>query len=278
MRLRLPILAVALLWFASDRELLLIAPAVRRLQFAAAADLEARYVDPAQAPRLAAYLRQRPPEWITVAPLLATRLSDELHFPVGYNWAAVDLSPVNNSTPPPPTTAELSADQQDHFGIGPIAVADNAATIPIRRFGLLENAEAPVAQTFQIVRSAPTLVFDLRDCHDAVPGTVLLWASYLFPEQIQWTTLQYRGFTEEYWTLPEVAGPRFNGSVAVLTSARTSASCQSFAFHLQAHRRARVVGETAPGLFSARRQFTEHFWVLLPEAKPLDVPYHQIRP
>ncbi len=268
MRLRFPILAVALLWFATDRELLLIAPAVRRIQFAAASDLEARFVDPVQASRLAAYLRQRLPEWITVAPLLTARLSAELAIPVGYNWAAVELSPVNNATPPPPTVAELSVDQQDHFGIGPITLADGAATIPIRRFGLLENAEVPVAQAFETVRSAPSLVFDLRDCHAAVPGTVLLWASYLFPEQIHWTTLQYRGFTEEYWTLPKVSGPRFAGPVVVLTSARTSQACQGFAFALQAHRRARVVGETTPGQFSARRQVTQHFWLLLPEARP----------
>ena len=275
MRLRLPILAFSLLWFATDRELLLIAPAVRRIQFAAASDLEARYVDPVQAPRLAAYLRQRPPEWLTVAPLLAARLSAELAFPVGYNWSAAELSPVSNATPPPPTAAELSADQQDHLGVGPITFTADAATIPLRRFGLLENAAAPAAQVFQTVRDAPSLAFDLRDCQDAVPGTALLWASYLFPEQIHWATLQYRGFTEEYWTLPIVAGPRYNGPVVVLTSARTSPACQSFAFSLQALRRARVVGPTAPGLFSARRQVTEHFWLLLPEAKPLDGPYRK---
>ena len=275
MRLRLPILAIVLLWFVTDRELLLIAPAVRRIQFAAASDLEARYVDPAQAPRLAAYLRQRPPEWVTLAPLLAARLSVELPFPVGYNWSAQELSPVNNATPPPPTADELSADQQDHFGIGPITVAADVATIPLRRFGLLENAEAPIAQAFATVRSAPSLVFDLRNCKDAVPGTALLWASYLFPEQMYWATLQYRGFTEEYWTLPKVAGPRFNGPVTVLTSARTSAACQGFAYSLQALGRARVIGETAPGLFSARRQVAEHFWLHLPEAKPSDGPYRK---
>ncbi len=275
MRLRLPILAIVVLWFVTDRELLLIAPAVRRIQFAAASDLEARYVDPVQAPRLAAYLRQRPPEWVTLAPLLAARLSAELPFPVGYNWSALELSPVNNATPPPPTTDELSADQQDHFGIGPITVAADAATIPLRRFGLLENAEAPIAQAFATVRSASSLVFDLRNCQDAVPGTALLWASYLFPEQIYWATLQYRGFTEEYWTLPKVAGPRYHGPVTVLTSARTSAACQGFAYSLQALGRARVIGETAPGLFSARRQVTEHFWLQLPEAKPSDEPYRK---
>jgi Peptidase family S41 len=275
LRLRLPILAVVLLWFATDRELLLTAPAVRRIQFAAASDLEARYVDPAQASRLGAYLRHRPPEWVTLAPLLAVRLSAELRFPVGYNWAAQELSPVNNATPPPPTADERSADQRDHFGIGPITVAADAATIPIRRFGLLENAEAPIAQAFATVRSAPNLVFDLRNCQDAVPGTALLWASYLFPEQIYWATLQYRGFTEEYWTLPKVTGPRFTGPVTVLTSARTASACQGFAFALQAHRRATIVGETAPGLFSARRQVTEHFWLLLPEARPWDEPYRK---
>ena len=277
MRLRLPILAVSLLWLATDRELLLIAPVVRRIQFAAASDLEARYVDPAQAPRLAAYLRQRSPEWLTVAPLLAARLSAELNFPVGYHWSALELSPVNNATPPPPTAAELSADQQDRFGIGPIAIAAGTATIPLRRFGLLENAEVPIAQAFQTVRSAPSLTFDLRDCQGAVPGTALLWASYLFPEQIHWATLQYRGFTEEYWTLPKVAGPRFAGPVVVLTSARTSAACQGFAFSLQAHRRARLVAEApvGPGFFSARRQVTEHFSLLLPEATPSDVPYRK---
>ena len=66
-----------------------------------------------------------------------------------------------------------------------------------------------------------------------------------------------------------------NGPVTVLTSARTASACQGFAFALQAHRRATIVGETAPGLFSARRQVTEHFWLLLPEARPWDEPYRK---
>jgi hypothetical protein len=279
LRFRLPILALLLVWFLVDREFLLIAPAVRQVQQAAASDLEARYVDSAQAPRLGAYLRRRTPEWVTFGPWLAERLGEELRtqsgdlpFGAGYNWAATDLSPVDNATAPPPTVAELAADRADGFGVGPVKIKDGAATVAIRRFGLLETVEAPVAEVFRQVGAARALVLDLRDCDGGVPGTALLWASYLFPEQVHWATLHYRGFTEEYWTLPRVAGPRFGGPVTVLVGPRTMAACEGVAYHLQARRRAAVLGERTAGAghFATRRQVTEHFSISLPEARATD--------
>ncbi len=279
MRFRLPILGLLLVWFLVDREFLLLAPGVRRVQQAAASDLEARYVDAARAPHLGAYLRQRSPEWVTVGPWLAARLGEELRtqsgdlpFGAGYTWAAADLSPVDNATAPPPTAEEVAEDRADEFGIGPLTLKDETATVAIRRFGLLESAEGPVADVFRRAAEARALVLDLRDCDGGVAGTALLWASYLFPEQVHWATLQYRVFREEYWTLPRVAGPRFAGPVTVLVGPRTMAVCEGFAYHLQARRRVAVLGERTAGAghYATRRQVTEHFSIELPEARATD--------
>lgn len=267
------------MWFLLDRDFLLFAPAVRRVQQSAASDLEARYVDAARAPHLGAYLRQRRPEWVTVGPSLASRLGEELRaqsgdwaFGAGYNWGAADLSPVDNATAPPPTVEEEQADRADEFGIGTVAVRDGTATVAIRRFGLLETAERPVAEVFRQVAGARALVLDLRECRGGVAGTALLWASYLFPEQVHWATLQYRGFTEEYWTLPRVPGPRFAGPVTVLVGPKTMGVCEGFAYHLQARRRAAVLGERTAGVghYPTRRQVTDHFSIELPEARATD--------
>ena len=51
--LRYSLLGLLALWLLVDRDFLLVAPAVRRVQ-EAAADLEARYVDRARAPGLGA--------------------------------------------------------------------------------------------------------------------------------------------------------------------------------------------------------------------------------
>ncbi len=279
MRFRLPILGLLLVWFLVDREFLLIAPAVRRVQQAAASDLEKRYVDAERARRLGAYLRQRSPEWVTAGPWLAERLGEELRaqsgdlpFGAGYNWKAADLSPVDNATAPPPTAEEVVGDRVDSFGIGAVTMKDGTATVAIRRFGLLETAEASVAEVFRQASGARALVLDLRDCRGGVAGTALLWASYLFPEQVHWATLQYRGFTEEYWTLPRVVGQRFGGPVTVLVGPRTMAVCEGFAYHLQARRRAAVLGQRTAGAghYATRRQVTEHFSIELPEARATD--------
>lgn len=279
MRFRLPILGLLFVWFLVDREFLLLAPGVKRVQQAAASDLEARYVDEARAPKLGAYLRQRSPEWVTVGPWLAARLGEELRaqsgdlpFGAAYNWGAADLSPVDNATAPPPTAEEVAADRADGFGMGAVTVNGGTASVVIRRFGLLELAERPVAEVFRQAKGARALVLDLRECRGGVAGTALLWASYLFPEQVHWASLRYRGFAEEYWTLPRVAGPRFAGPVTVLVGPGTVGVCEGFAYHLQAQRRAAVLGQRTAGAghYATRRQVTEHFSLSMPEARATD--------
>ncbi|MCX6589132.1 MAG: S41 family peptidase [Acidobacteria bacterium] len=279
MRIRLFLLGLVLFWLLLDREFLLLAPSVRRIQQAAASDLEVRYVDRSRAPELGAYLRRRRPEWVTLGPWLAARLGEELRaqsgdlpFGARYNWAVAELSPVDNATAPPPSAKELAEDAADGWGMGPVTVADGTATVAIRRFGWEEPAAGAVEGVFRQVAGARALVLDLRECQGGVAGTALLWASYLFGRQVHWATLQYRGFTEEYWTLPRVAGPRFDGPVTVLVGSRTMAACEGFAYHLQARRRAAVLGERTAGAahYAVRRQVTDHIAIELPEARASD--------
>jgi hypothetical protein len=277
--LRYSLLGLLALWLLVDRDFLLVAPAVRRVQEAAAADLEARYVDRARAPGLGAWLRRRRPEWVTVGPWLAARLGEELRAQSGdrpfgfrYGWTAAALSPVDNATAPPPTARELAEDAADGYGIGPVIVEEGRATVAVRRFGWEEAGGAAVSGVFRQAAGARELVVDLRECRGGVAGTALLWASYLFPVQVHWATLRYRGFTEEYWTLPRVEGPRFGGPVTVWVGPETMAACEGFAYHLQARGRAVVRGERTAGAahYAARRQVTEHFAMELPEARVED--------
>lgn len=277
MRLQLATISLLVLWVAVDRELLLIAPAVRRVQLATASDLEARYVDPVAAPRLGAYLRARSPEWLILAPFLAKRLAAELRaqshdplFDAGFNWRVLPLSSMDIASEPLPYAAEAQASP----GVGPISIRDGVATIPIRRLGPPELEAEAIAAAYAQVHPARALVFDLRQCAGGSPGTALLWASYLFPDQVHWATLQHRTFTEEYWTLPptRLAVPPFAGPVTVLVGPQTLGVAEGLAFHLRAQGRARIAGERTPGAghTATRRQVTEHFWLYLPEARSID--------
>lgn len=108
------------------------------------------------------------------------------------------------------------------------------------------------AAAMNFVANTDALIVDLRKCGGGNPGMVALVSTYLFDgEPLHLNSLYWRAedFTQQYWTLPYVPGKRFGGDkpVYVLTSDFTFSAGEEFAYNLQTHQRATLVGETTAG-------------------------------
>lgn len=148
--------------------------------------------------------------------------------------------------------------------------------LELRQFARPEAAGELAAAAMNLLANTATLLIDLRRNRGGSPAMVALLASYFFPPKpIHLNTIVWReaDWRQEWWTLPDVSGPRYLGKpVYVLMSAETFSAVEEFAYDLQALRRATIVGEiTAGGAHPERRfQLSPHFAVYVPRGRAIN--------
>lgn len=131
------------------------------------------------------------------------------------------------------------------------------------------SGETAVA-AMRLISNMSAIIFDLRHCQGGNPGMVALVSTYLFDgEPILLNSLYWRDedFTQQYWTLPHVAGDRMSAApVYVLTSRDTFSAGEEFAYNLKTRQRAVLVGETTGGGAHPGSPFRlhPHFEVFIP--------------
>lgn len=119
------------------------------------------------------------------------------------------------------------------------------------------------------------VIFDLRDNGGGDPEMVAFVASYLFKKRTHLNDIYERkgNKTTQYWTKPDVPGPKFADTPAfVLTSKRTFSGAEEFAYDLKNLKRATLVGETTGGGAHPtwRHRVDDHFAVLVPFARAIN--------
>ena len=120
------------------------------------------------------------------------------------------------------------------------------------------------------------LIIDLRKCTGGYPGMVALICTYLFGEEpIHLVSIYWRDedVTQQYWTLPYVPGRRFvDKPVYVLTSKVTFSAGEMFAYILQTHQRATVIGEKTDGGANAGASYRihPHFEAFIPIGRTIN--------
>lgn len=107
------------------------------------------------------------------------------------------------------------------------------------------------------------LLLDLRRCRGGSPDTVALVCSYLLedePIHLNDLVTPSTGSVRQYWTVPQLVGPRFGGSkpIWVLTSSTTFSAAEELTYNLQQLGRAVVVGERTRGGAHPRGGFRVH--------------------
>lgn len=127
----------------------------------------------------------------------------------------------------------------------------NVGYLRVTGFPPGEGSKNALAGGMDFLAGTDSLIVDVRDCPGGVPDTVNLLASYFFgPEPIELLSRYNRHTdeTEKDFTLRELPGARREDTdLQILTSENTGSACESFAYILQQHGRARVVGARTTG-------------------------------
>jgi hypothetical protein len=145
---------------------------------------------------------------------------------------------------------------QRNFGFEKLQrLAGNVGYLDLRLFDDPASGAGDVAAAAMgVLAHSDALIIDVRRNGGGFASMVNLLITYLIDpaEQLHLFDFHYRGGPEaglrSDWTLPYVPGPRFAGKdVYVLTGRFTGSAAESFAYALQAEKRATLVGEQTAG-------------------------------
>ena len=136
------------------------------------------------------------------------------------------------------------------------------------------GAETAIA-AMQFLANTDALIIDLRYNGGGVPGTAQLVISYFFETPVHYHSIYWRegNRTEQFWSLPYVPGKRYLAKpVYILMGKRTLSAPESFAYSLQAQKRATIVGEISAGGANPGREFriNDHFQVFVPTGRAIN--------
>jgi len=182
-------------------------------------------------------------------------VSHDLHLAVyhqPHEAAAIARAEAETSTEKEPSTLWWEQVACDNYGFKRLEVlTGNVGYLDVRYFAPVSLAAETVVAAMRFLEGCDAWIFDLRQHGGGDPFTVQLIESYLFGSEPRLLLTLYdrpTGKRQQLWTLPHVPGRRRpHIPVYVLTSGRTFSGGEDFAYTLQQHGRATVVGEMTGG-------------------------------
>lgn len=256
------LLGLALPAFAQDAPSTAITASERQTVVATlASQLQAKYVFPDAARKLAAALRAREAAGAyagakdveAFAGLLATdlrTLGQDGHFNVVH---APGFQPrPAGQLPSAEDVAGARREIARHgYGIDQLArLPGNVGYMELRGFGPTEFVADALTAAMTVLSGTDALIIDLRRNGGGEPNTVAHLMSHFFAHgderHLNDLYSRARDSTRQYWTNPAVP-VRYLGPVYVLTSKRTFSGAEEFAYDMQTQKRGTVVGESTGG-------------------------------
>lgn len=235
-----------------------------------AVKVEAEYVFPDVARRVAKGLRDRAKRGRYDSIGQAKELSDTLN--ADLRTLAHDLHlRLHYSSRPLPATAPNAGSNSDHLpdpaeqvrvaaqarrmnhGFDRVQrLAGNVGYLELRAFDGSPDAGKTAIAALEFLKNSDALIFDLRRNGGGDPNMIVLLLSHLYNGEDRVHVNDFyerRGDrTVEYWTSTTVPGPRFDGKeVFVLTSRRTGSAAEEFAYDIKNLKRGTLVGEVTAG-------------------------------
>lgn len=249
-----------------------------------------RYVDAELAKQGATLIRKHLKEGkydaIESGPLFAKQLSDELnalckdaHLRIRHSAQVLPVRAERSEPSPEEIAAAKRATRQRNAGYENVGRMDgNVGYLETRMFASPAEAARPAKAAMEFLKDADALIVDLRRNGGGDPAGVQLLCSYLFGEKpVHLNSLYFRrdNKTTEFWTLPSVPGPRFEGKpVYVVVGPRTGSGAEEFAYNLQNLKRATIVGKPTWGGANpgGEVRLGDHFSAFIPVGKAIN-PY-----
>jgi C-terminal processing protease CtpA/Prc len=228
--------------------------------------LEAHYVFPDVATKLAEVLRQRlaegayarlgDAEFATAVTVDLQSVNGDKHLRLRHH-----VDPVADDG-----DAAMNSDgyrleaELEGFGIAEVRrLAGNVGYLDTTMLYPPELAGPALSAAMTLLAPTDALLLDVRRNRGGSPGTSALLQTYLVDEQTHYLDIYEREghSTTQMWTLPYVPGLRFGGTkpVWVLTGPRTFSGGEDLAFSLQQQGRAKTVGEATRGGAHPREQY-----------------------
>jgi hypothetical protein len=146
---------------------------------------------------------------------------------------------------------ELHQARKSNFGFREIRMLPgNVGYLRFDGFSASNEAGATAVAAMNFLANADAVIFDLRQNGGGSPKMIQLLSSYLFEKPVHLNDFYVRrtDSIEQFWTQPQVTGPRLSTTdVFVLTSRRTFSAAEEFTYNLKNLKRATVVGDTTGG-------------------------------
>jgi C-terminal processing protease CtpA/Prc len=219
---------------------------------------------------------------ITSSRVMAATLSSQLreaandaHLAVRFSHAPIEAGPAATPTLEDQARARRMA-ASVNFGFERVErLNGNIGYIELDGFADPDQAGETAIAAMNFLANTDALIIDLRFNGGGVPGIAQLISSYLFERPVHLNSIHWRegNRTQQYWTLPYVPGARYlNKPVFILTSRHVLSAPESFAYSLQALRRATIVGATTAGGANPGREFriNEHFAAFIPTGRAVN--------
>lgn len=197
-------------------------------------------------------------------------ISKDRHIFVNYVGEPQQVQPIHHiDSIYAPSEAILEIERnarQENYGTSEVRILNgNVGYIRFDMLWPLEFAAPVYAAGMRYIANTDALIIDLRYCGGAQsPDVIPFLAGYLFEHPTHLTNfyLGGKGKPQQLWSVAAVEGPKYlNKPVYVLTSKTTFSGGEAFAYELQAHKRATVVGEVTGGGGNPNAVFPveEHF-------------------
>ena len=181
-----------------------------------------------------------------------------------------------------------AGDERDHAGDAADEAYLNHGIFDVRRMrfdiGYLDINEfaslVPTAEklgaALRLLHDTRALIVDLRNCHGGDTDTVPVAASYLLPAGTHLLDMYTRSTntTDRIYAKADLAGPHYAADrpVFILIGGDTASGCESFAYMMQAQKRATLIGEHTAGAahFGDPKRLSDHFMAFIPIGRPID--------
>lgn len=258
------------------------------------AKLNAYYVSPDKAKQAETVLRAQQREGrydgITDGKQLAKQLSDDIDGVIHDKHMLVNVSarpvPPDDAIPPPPKTraewekqvppAVLERVLASNLGVEKVDhLSPSIGYLQISSFGPVFLVSDKFAAAMNELADTDGLIIDLRNNGGGGGDSVALLISYLVDERTRLNDSWERatGITTQYWTQDKLDGKRYGGKkpVFILAGPNTKSAAESFAYQMQALKRATVIGERTWGGANASRPYrlSEHFVAFIPSRRSI---------